>query len=233
MAIVRPFRAVRPRKDLVEKVVALPYDVMDRKEAKAMAKGNPYSFLHISRSEIDLPSSVDQYDKKVYKKARRNLDIFQDDGILVQDEVPMIYVYRQVMNGESQTGFVANTSIDDYVNNVIKKHELTLLSKEQDRIKHFDACDANTSPIFMAYRSNEKLAKILEGCTKAEPELNIETEDGVLHIVWPITDEALIREISETFEGIESLYIADGHHRTASAAKVALKRRADAPNCRV
>jgi glutamate dehydrogenase (NADP+) len=231
MAIVRPFRAVRPRKDLVEKVVALPYDVMDRKEAKAMAKGNPYSFLHISRSEIDLPSSVDQYDKKVYKKARRNLDIFQDDGILVQDEVPMIYVYRQVMNGESQTGFVANTSIDDYVNNVIKKHELTLLSKEQDRIKHFDACDANTSPIFMAYRSNEKLAKILEGCTKAEPELNIETEDGVLHIVWPITDEALIREISETFEGIESLYIADGHHRTASAAKVALKRRADAPNC--
>ena len=137
MAIVRPFRAVRPRKDLVEKVVALPYDVMDRKEAKAMAKGNPYSFLHISRSEIDLPSSVDQYDKKVYQKARRNLDIFQDDGILVQDEMPMIYIYRQIMDGREQTGFVANTSIDDYVNNVLKKHELTLLNKEQDRIKHF------------------------------------------------------------------------------------------------
>jgi len=231
MAIVKPFRAVRPRKDLVEKVVSLPYDVMDRKEAKAMAKGNPYSFLHISRSEIDLPSSVDSYDKKVYKKARQNLDIFQDDGILVQDEVPMIYIYRQVMNGEAQTGFVANTSVDDYVNNVIKKHELTLLSKESDRINHFDACDANTSPIFMAYRTNDKLAKILEEGTKAEPEINIETEDGVLHIVWPITDKAMITEITETFKDVESLYIADGHHRTASAAKVALKRRADAPNC--
>ena len=231
MAIVRPFRAVRPRKDLVEKVVALPFDVMDRKEAKAMAKGNPYSFLHISRSEIDLPSSVDQYDKKVYHKARKNLDIFQDDGILVQDEVPMIYIYRQIMNGHSQTGFVANTSIDDYVNNVIKKHELTLLSKEQDRINHFDACDSNTSPIFMAYRRNERLAEILEDWTKKEPEINIETEDGVSHIVWPITDEALINEITTVFAGIDSLYISDGHHRSASAAKVALKRRSEAPNC--
>ena len=231
MAIVRPFRAVRPRKDLVEKVIALPYDVMDRKEAKVMAKGNPYSFLHISRSEIDLPSSVDQYDKKVYQKARRNLDIFQDDGILVQDEIPMIYIYQQIMNGEAQTGFVANTSIDDYVNNVLKKHELTLLSKEQDRIKHFDACDANTSPIFMTYRSNERLAEILDEWTKNEPEINIETEDGVIHVVWPITDEALVTEITEVFDGIESLYIADGHHRSASAAKVALKRRQDAPNC--
>lgn len=231
MAIVRPFRAVRPRKDLVEKVVALPYDVMDRKEAKAMAKGNPYSFLHISRSEIDLPSSVDQYDKKVYQKARKNLDIFQDDGILVQDETAMIYIYRQIMNGKAQTGFVANTSIDDYVNNVLKKHELTLLSKEQDRIKHFDACDANTSPIFMTYRSNNRLAKILEDWTEREPEINIETEDGVFHLVWPITDAALVQEITEVFDGIESLYIADGHHRSASAAKVALKRRQEAPNC--
>jgi len=231
MAVVKPFRAVRPRKDLVEKVVALPYDVMDRKEAKAMAKGNPYSFLHISRSEIDLPSSIDQYDKKVYRKARRNLDIFQDDGILVQDETPMIYLYRQTMNGNTQTGFVANTSIDDYVNNVIKKHELTLLSKERDRIKHFDACDANTSPIFMTYRRNERLAEILDEWTKKEPEIDIETEDGVGHIVWPITDEDIIAEITHEFAGIDSLYIADGHHRSASAAKVALKRRQDAPNC--
>lgn len=231
MAIVRPFRAVRPRKDLVEKVVALPYDVMDRKEAKVMAKGNPYSFLHISRSEIDLPSSVDQYDKKVYQKARRNLDIFQDDGILVQDETAMIYVYRQIMNGREQTGFVANTSIDDYVNNVIKKHELTILSKEQDRIKHFDACDANTSPVFLTYRSNERLEEILEQWTEREPEINIETEDGVMHMVWPINDPELVQEITDVFAGISSLYIADGHHRSASAAKVALKRRQDAPNC--
>ena len=230
MAIVRPFRAVRPRKDLVEKVVALPYDVMDRKEAKAMAKGNPYSFLHISRSEIDLPSSVDSYDKKVYKKARLNLDIFQDDGILVQDEVPMIYIYRQVMNGEAQTGFVANTSIDDYVNNVIKKHELTLLSKEQDRINHFDACDANTAPIFLTYRDEDRLNEILKEWTKKEPEFDIVTEDGVGHIVWAIDDAKLISEITEKFSTINSLYIADGHHRTASAAKVALKRRQENPN---
>ena len=123
MAIVRPFKALRPRKDLVERVASLPYDVMDRKEAKKMAKGNPYSFLHIVRSEIDFPSSTDPYDPKVYKKAQRNLRVFEDDGILVQDEKPLIYIYRQTMDGNSQTGFVGVTSVDDYVNNVIKKHE--------------------------------------------------------------------------------------------------------------
>ena len=180
MAIVKPFKAVRPRKDLVEKVVALPYDVMDRKEAKAMAKGNPYSFLHISRSEIDFPSSMNPYDKKVYSRARRNFDIFQDDGILIQDEKPMIYIYRQIMNGNSQTGFVASTCIDDYVNNVIKKHELTILSKEKDRTDHFDKCCANTSPIFMTFRENKRLSEILDTWTEThEPEVDIVTEDEV------------------------------------------------------
>ncbi len=231
MAIVRPFRAVRPRKDLVEKVVALPYDVMDRKEAKAMAKGNPYSFLHISRSEIDFPSSMNPYDKKVYSRARRNFDIFQDDGILIQDEKPMIYIYRQIMNGNPQTGFVANTCIDDYENNIIKKHELTILSKEKDRTDHFDVCCANTSPIFMTYRENKRLTEILESWTEThKPEVDIVTEDEVSHVVWSIDDDDLIQEISEVFGTIDSLYIADGHHRTASAARVALKRRQENPN---
>ncbi len=231
MAIVKSFKAVRPRKDLVEKVVALPYDVMDRKEAKAMAKGNPYSFLHISRSEIDFPSSMNPYDKKVYARARRNFDIFQDDGILIQDEKPMIYIYRQIMNGNSQTGFVASTCIDDYVNNVIKKHELTILSKEKDRTDHFDACCANTSPIFMTYRENKQLSDILNSWTENHtPDVDIITEDEVSHIVWSIDDDELIQKITDIFATIESLYIADGHHRTASAARVALKRRQENPN---
>lgn len=230
MAIVRPFKALRPRHDLVDRVASLPYDVMDRKEAKAMAKGNPYSFLHIVRSEIDYPSSVDQYDEKVYKKARKNLKVFQEDGILIQDEKPMIYIYRQTMDGREQTGFVGCTSVDDYVNNVIKKHELTLLRKERDRIDHFDACDANTAPIFLTYRDENRLNQILKEWTKKQPVYDITTEDGVGHIVWIVDDEATIAEISERFSEIDSLYIADGHHRSASASKVALKRREEFPN---
>lgn len=226
MAIVRPFKAVRPRQDLVEKVVSLPYDVMDRKEAKKMAKGNPYSFLHISRSEIDFPSATDPYDPKVYKKARKNLDIFQDDGILIQDDKPMIYIYRQTMNGFEQTGFVVSTCIDDYVNNVIKKHELTLLSKEKDRTEHFDACCANTSPILLTYRKNDRLSEISDNITSNKtPEVDIVTSDDVGHVVWTIEDETVIEEIIQLFAGVDSLYIADGHHRTASAVKVGLRRR--------
>ncbi len=230
MANIRPFKAIRPRTDLVEKVIALPYDVMDRKEAKAMAKGNPYSFLHISRSEIDFPSSMGQYDPRVYKKARRNFDIFQDDGILIQDEKPTIYIYRQIMNGVEQTGYVVSSCIDDYVNNVIKKHELTLLSKEKDRTEHFDACCANTSPILMTYRKNERLAEILENWTSShKPDVDIATEDEVSHIVWSIDDDALMQEIIDVFATVDSLYIADGHHRTASAVRVGLRRRQQQP----
>ncbi|MFK5883689.1 MAG: NADP-specific glutamate dehydrogenase [Candidatus Izemoplasma sp.] len=231
MAIVRPFKAVRPREDLVEKITTHPYDTMNRKEAKAMAKGNPYSFLHISRSEIDFPSSKDATSPAVYKKAGKNLKIFQEDGLLIQDETPMFYIYRQIMNGNEQTGFVGATSIDDYVNNVIKKHELTLPSKEKDRINNFDACDANTSPIFMTYRDNDELKAISDNWVdKHEPCYDFVSDDDVAHIVWTVDDEAVIEQINTLFDGIDNLYIADGHHRSASAAKVALKRRAEYPN---
>lgn len=230
MAVVRPFKALRPRADLVERVASLPYDVMDRKEAKLMAKGNPYSFLHIVRSEIDYPSSTDQYDPKVYRKARKNLRVFEEDGILIQDEKPMIYIYRQIMDGREQTGFVGCTSVDDYENNVIKKHELTLLRKEKDRINHFDQCDANTAPIFLTYRDEDRLNEILNEWTQKTPAYEITTEDGVGHVVWVIDNEELIKEIQEKFATIDSLYIADGHHRSASAVKVAQKRREEFPN---
>lgn len=231
MAVVRPFKALRPRNDLVDRVASLPYDVMDRKEAKAMAAGNPFSFLHIVRSEIDFPSSTDPYSEQVYKKASKNLKIFEDDGILIQDQDAMIYIYRQVMDGNAQTGFVACTSVDDYVNNIIKKHELTILSKEKDRINHFDRCDANTAPVFLSYRDQQRLNQILDDWTRNHaPEFDIVTDDGVGHIVWKIDDLDLCAEVQSEFEGIESLYIADGHHRTASAAKVALKRRTEFPN---
>ncbi|MCF7926968.1 MAG: NADP-specific glutamate dehydrogenase [Candidatus Izimaplasma sp.] len=230
MAIIKPFKALRPRKDLVERVASLPYDVMSRKEAREKAQGNPYSFLHIVRSEIDFPFNTDPYDNRVYKKAQKNLKMFEDDGILIQDDEPMIYIYRQQMNGNVQTGFVACTSVDDYVNGIIKKHETTLLKKEQDRLNHFDYCDANTAPIFLTYRDNKRLNQILNDWTKKEPEFDIITEDQVGHSAWKIDDEDLILEISELFGGIENLYIADGHHRTASAARVALKRREQNPN---
>lgn len=231
MAVVKPFKALRPRKDLVERVASLPFDVMDRNEAKQMAKGNPYSFLHIIRSEIDFPSSTDPFDVKVYKKAQANLKIFEDDGILVQDDMPMIYIYRQVMDGNVQTGFVACTSVDEYVNNIIKKHELTILSREKDRFDHFDHCDANTAPIFLTYRDQDRLNQILEDWTEThEPEFDIVCDDGVGHIVWKVDDQKVIDDIQTQFKGVESLYIADGHHRAASVAKVALKRRYEFPN---
>ncbi len=227
MAIVRPFKALRPRKDLVKKVASLPFDVMDRNEAKDMAKGNPYSFLHIVRSEIDFPASTDPYSPRVYDKARKNLKVFEEDGILVQDEKPCIYIYRQIMDGREQTGFVGLTSIDDYENNIIKKHELTLAQLEQDRINHFDACDANTEPIFLSYRDDKRLNEILTEWTKKEPVADFIGDDGVSNIVWIVDDEKVISEITKRFAQINSLYIADGHHRTASAVKVAQKRRSE------
>jgi glutamate dehydrogenase (NADP+) len=231
LANVKTFRALRPRNDLVARVASLPYDVMDRKEAELMAKGNPYSFLHIIRSEIDFPSSIDPYDLKVYLKAQMNLKIFEDQGILVQDEQSMIYIYRQIIDNNQQTGFVASTSVDDYVNNIIKKHELTLFSKEIDRINHFDYCDANTEPVLLIYRDQNRLNEILDTWTIShEPEFDIVTGDAVRHILWTVNDNELIEEIINEFAKLDSLYIADGHHRTASAAKIALKRKSECPN---
>lgn len=230
MAVVRPFKAIRPRCDLTSKVAALPYDVMDSDEARKAVKGNPYSFLHVDKAEIDLDKSVNVYDKKVYEKAASNLNDMIKKGIFVKENKPCLYIYRLIMNGKSQTGIVGCTSIDEYINNIIKKHELTRAEKEQDRINHVDYCDANTGPIFLTYRNNAGISNIMCTWTKKEPLYNFTAEDGVSHIVWRIDDEAVISKIVSLFKGIDYLYIADGHHRAASAVKVGLKRRKENPN---
>ncbi len=225
MSVIRPFKGIRPKKEYAAQVAALPYDVMNSDEAREMVKGKPYSFLHVDKAEVDLPEETYIYDEKVYLKARENLDKLSEDGICVQDSEPCLYIYRQIMNGRTQTGIVGCASIDDYINNVIKKHELTRADKEADRINHVDYCDANTGPIFLTYRGNESIDKTVEKYTKTEPEYAFTTEDGVRNTVWVIKDKNDIEHIAKEFEKIESLYIADGHHRAASAVKVGEKRR--------
>lgn len=231
MAVVRPFKGIRPKIDLAPKVASLPYDVMNREEAKKMAEGNKDSFLHVVRSEIDVDDTISQYDETVYKKARRNLDKMIEDGILIQDEVPKFYIYRQIMNGRVQTGLVGCTSIDDYMNDIIKKHEFTRPQKEVDRINNFDYCDANTAPIFLTYRKNDELNKIINDWIKFHnPVYNFTSEDEITHIAWVIDEDSINSRINEIFEKIDYLYIADGHHRSASSVKVGLKRREANPD---
>ncbi|MBN2797104.1 MAG: DUF1015 domain-containing protein [Clostridia bacterium] len=231
MAIVRGFKGLRPKEDLVAKVASLPYDVMNRAEAKKMAEGNDISFLHVVRSEMDVPEEVSQYDESVYKMARTNLDKFQEKGILVQDEKPMLYIYRQLMNGRVQTGIVGATSIDDYMNDIIKKHEFTRPEKEQDRINNFDYCDANTAPIFLTYRKNDEINTIVNDWIKFHmPVYNFVSDDDITHIVWVIDADEIVERLTQLFAGIDYLYIADGHHRSASSVAVGKKRREANPN---
>ncbi|GFZ34214.1 chromosome partitioning protein ParB [Clostridium zeae] len=225
MAIVRPFKAVRPIQELAAKVAALPYDVMNSDEAREMVQENKYSFLHVDKAEINLDPSVDIYDEAVYKKAKDVLDRMEENKVLVQDNEACLYIYKQTMNGRSQVGLVSCVSIDDYINNVIKKHEFTRPDKEQDRINHVDYCDANTGPIFLTYRDNENISFIINNWINKNPEYDFTSEDGVGHVIWKIDDKRTIDSLSEYFYRVDYLYIADGHHRAASAVKVGLMRR--------
>lgn len=229
MAVVRAFKGIRPTSELADKVAALPYDVMNSEEAREMTKDNPYSFLHVDKPEIDLDRSIDLYDKRVYEKARENLNKMIDDGILVEDGKANLYIYRQVMDGRVQTGLVACASVDEYINNIIKKHEHTRADKEQDRINHVDYCDANTGPIFLTYRAKKEISDIVNNWTKKEPVYNFVAEDGISHVVWVIDDNVVIDSLCSLFGGIDNLYIADGHHRAASAVKVGQMRRTQNP----
>ncbi len=230
MAIVRPFKGIRPTKELVDKVAALPYDVMNTEEAREMVDGNPYSFLHVDKAQIDLDKNINQYDEIVYKTARKNLDNMRTEGTYIQDDEPKMYIYRQVMNGRTQTGIVGCTSIDDYMNNIIKKHEHTRAEKEQDRVNHVDYCNANTGPIFLTYKNVSEIDKIVNKWTQDEPEYNFVSEDGISHIVWVIRCKDDIEKLEEQFKGVQYLYIADGHHRAASAVRVGKMRREQNPN---
>jgi len=234
MAIVKAFKGIRPVQELASKIAALPYDVMNSDEAREMVIGNPHSFLHVDRPEIDLDPSIDIHDPKIYEKARENLDRMITDGEYTQDEQPCLYIYRQIMNGRSQTGIVFCASIDDYMNNIIKKHEFTRADKEEDRINHVDYCDANTGPIFLTYKEDQIASEIIDAWiqneSKRKPIYDFVSEDGISHIVWIIDNEIIISEIVDLFKEVDYLYIADGHHRSASAVKVGLKRRAEKPD---
>ncbi|MDP4178834.1 MAG: DUF1015 family protein [Bacillota bacterium] len=230
MAVIRAFKGIRPAEEFASRVAALPYDVMSSDEAREMVKDNPYSFLHVDKAEIDLEENIDLYDEKVYLKARENLDKMIVDGVMVQDDKPHLYVYRQIRQGRVQTGIVACASIDDYINNKIKKHENTIAEKEQDRINHVSYCDAHTGPIFLTYRSNEGINEIVEKYTKGEPVYDFPSEDGTVQMIWTINNEDDLNKLEELFKGVDSLYIADGHHRAASAVRVGQIRREQNPD---
>lgn len=228
MAILRPFKAIRPTPDKADKVGALPYDVMNSDEAREMVKDNPYSFLHVDKAEIDLPKETYIYDEKVYEKAKENLEKLISDGILVQDAKPMLYIYRQIMNGRAQTGLVGCTAVDDYIDNIIKKHEFTRADKEADRIHHVDTCNANTGPIFLTHRENETVSNIVENWkSNNAPVYDFMSDDGISQTVWVIDDDSTVEALVNEYAKIPYLYIADGHHRCASAVKVGEKRRAN------
>ena len=229
MAVVKPFICIRPAKVNAAKVASLPYDVYNRKEACAAVAGNPVSFLNIDRAETQFSDDVDTYADCVYEKARELLDTQIAEGVYVTDAGDHYYLYELTMDGRSQTGIVACSSIDDYVNGVVKKHENTREDKELDRIRHVDTVNAQTGPIFLTYRQNEILKAIVAE-EKAKPVLyDFVSDDGIRHRVWKIDDQAQTAAIEAAFAAIPATYIADGHHRAASAVKVGLKRRAENP----
>ncbi len=220
MAIVKPFRGVRPPRDLVEQVASRPYDVLNSEEARAEAAGNPRSLYHIIKPEIDFEPGTDEHDARVYDKAVENFRAFQHNGWLVQDDREHYYIYAQTMNGHTQYGIVVAANVADYLNGVIKKHELTRRDKEEDRMKHVRVQNANIEPVFFAFPDNKALQEIIDRVTAGEPEYDFIAPDGFGHTFWVIDDDATIARITEEFARIPFLYIADGHHRTAAAALV-------------
>ncbi len=230
MADIRPFQAIRPAKERVADIAELPYDVFNREEARTLVEKRPHSFLAIDRPETQFEPEHNMYADEVYAKAKEMLWDWVKDGSFVQDDKPCYYIYQLTMDGRAQTGICACASIEDYENGVIKKHENTRAEKEQDRIRHVDTCNAQTGPIFLAYRANEKIGKIVKECMEKAPLYDLHREDGTRHTVWIMDAPEQIGAIQNAFAEIQNIYIADGHHRCASAVKVGLKRAAENPN---
>ena len=230
MPKITPFQSVRPNPSLADRIAALPYDVYNREEACIEVKKEPLSFLKIDRAETQFDNSVDTYDDRVYEKARETLDEMIADGSCLMDEKPCFYVYELTMNGRSQTGIVACSSIDDYVNGTIRKHENTREEKEIDRINHVDRTNAQTGPIFLVYRSVEEINRIIRKEKEKTPVYDFTSPDGITHRAWVISDSNVIEKMEQAFAAVPTTYIADGHHRCASAVKVGLKRRKEHPD---
>ena len=225
MAIIKPFAALRPRPELAAQVCELPYDVLSSEEARQLAADNPLSFLHVSKPEIDLPPDTNPYAPDVYAKGRENLRRLLADGVLRQDAEPCFHLYRQVMGAHSQTGLVAVASCEEYLAGVIKKHELTRPDKEDDRVRHIETLNAQTGPVFLLHRAVPALDDLFTRRTEAPPEVDFTAPDGVRHMAWRLSDAADIAFIESAFARIPHLYIADGHHRSAAAARVYQSRR--------
>lgn len=232
MAIVKAFKGLRPPVEIVEKLASRPYDVLNSEEAREEAKGNPYSLLHVTKAEIDLPVGIDEHGQEVYDKVVENFNNFKKQGWLKQDAEPKLYIYAQTMDGRTQYGIVGATHIDDYFNNNIKKHELTRKDKEDDRMIHVNITNANVEPVFFAYPAHKEIDAIVEKIVKNNKPIYdfVAEHDGFGHHFWVIEDKATIKRIEEIFEKeIPALYVADGHHRTAAAARVGQERKAKNP----
>jgi uncharacterized protein (DUF1015 family) len=230
MCIIVPFKAVRPPKELVRDVASYPYDIIDTEEARTITENNPISFLHVVKSEIDLPSHIDIHDERVYRKAKENFYNFLHEGTLFQEHKPCFYIYRQQMGDHRQYGIVGCASVDEYMSGRIKKHELTRPDKQADRTQHITTVNAQTGPVFLAYRRKESLDLIVQEIVDGVPEYDFTADDGISHTAWVVSDENIIDIIQKEFLAIDALYIADGHHRAASAAAVAQIRRAENPD---
>lgn len=225
MADIRPFSCIRPCREKADRIAALPYDVYNREEARQAVADNPDSFLNIDRPETQFPADIDMYADQVYQKAHDLLWEKVADGSFIRDEKRCYYIYELTMDGRTQTGITACASIDDYEHQMIKKHENTRPEKEADRIRHVDVCNAQTGPIFLAYRSNEKINQIVEEVKKQEPLYDFVSDDGIRHRVFQMEQDAQVQAVQQAFAAMQAIYIADGHHRAASAVKVGQKRR--------
>jgi len=232
MSTVKPFRGLRPQKDIAARLSCLPYDVMNTQEAAQMAQGNPQSFLHITRAEIDLPEGINPHSKQVYDKSLQNFKQFQAEGWLFQDAEPKFYIYAQTMDGRTQYGIAGAAFCEDYQNGIIKKHELTRPDKEDDRMVHVNTLDANAEPVFLSYRAVPEIDAIVDNIVRnQQPEYDFVSADGFGHKFWVIDDAKTNARIEQLFaEQVPALYVADGHHRTAAAARVGLERKAHNPN---
>ena len=226
MLRIHPFRAVRPAPGHEARIAAPPYDVVDTTEARAIAAGNPECFLHVSRAEIDFPDTVDPYSDQVYRKARHNFDRLQSDGLMIREKEPCLYIYRQTWQGHTQTGVICCCHVDDYHNDLIKKHEKTRKVKEDDRTRHTLALDANSGPVFMAYRDQSKIDEVVIAAANTRPLYHFRASDGVTHTVWSVTEP---QRLMRAMASIPAAYVADGHHRAASAARAGAELRSKNP----
>ena len=230
MSLIRSFAGLRPAAGRAADVAAPPYDVLNSSEARVRAEGRPLCFLHISKPEIDLAEGTDPYAPEVYTKGKENFDRLIEEGVLKQDKKPCYYLYRLIMGDHQQIGLVAVASVPDYDTNRIRKHEFTRPDKEDDRVRQVDTLNAQTGPVFLTYRHNATIDALVAEITAAAPEVDITADDGVQHALWPVCDEAAINTITETFDAMDAIYIADGHHRSAAGSRVAAMRKEANPN---